>query len=128
MVDLIAIVLGVIAVCIGSGIGYLISKKTKLIDNFSKDAKIRNKIINDPELLKEKIKDSLRKLNPDAEGDIKIFDQGREVTLDIKEKDGKKILEINRGKLKEVKVPEVKEKPKEIKPKKKKDGKAKQRK
>lgn len=93
---IILILVGILSIMIGTGIGWIIAKKTKWLDNFSKNSKERTKILGDPELLKEKIEDSMRRLNPNAKGDAKIIDQGEEISLDIEVEKGKKILKVNR--------------------------------
>ena len=94
--DLTALFLALLSLAIGSLGGYFLVKKTKIIDKFTEGSKERNKILNDPELLKEKILESANKLNPNAKGEIKILDRGEEIILEVKVKNGKKVLDFKR--------------------------------
>lgn len=93
---LLIVIIGALA--IGGGIGAFISKKTKLLDKFTQDSRDFNKIVNDPEKLIEKIKESAKKLNPEAEGELVIKDRQDIVTLGVKEENGKRVLDIQRKK------------------------------
>lgn len=115
--DILDITLSIIAILSGIGLGLLISKKTKWLDNFNKKSKDKNKIINDPGLLKEKIEETLKKMNPHATGDSRIVDDGKEIIFEVKEKDGKEYLDVSK---KDIILPK---KPKEVKNPKKVQGK-----
>lgn len=96
----IIILIGVVFLAIGSFIGFLIAKKTKILDNFSQDSRSMNKILNDPDLLVKKIKESIKQINPNVEGEPEIWDNDTKIKLNVVEKDGKKVLEIERIKTK----------------------------
>jgi len=95
-VDIIAILLGILFILFGSAIGWIIAKKTKLLDNLTEKQRYKNKILNDPELLIEKIKESVKKMNPEGKGDVRIIDDKEEIILGTKEVNGKKVLDIKK--------------------------------
>ena len=96
------IILGVIFLLIGGGIGYLIGKKTNWLEKLSKIDLERNKILKNPKLLKKKIEESAKKLNPHAEGNLEIFDGPEKINMNIENKDGKEVLNITKSIPKEV--------------------------
>jgi hypothetical protein len=81
------IVVGVGGILVGIIIGYPIYKKTKILDKIENRA--RNKILNDPELLKKELdKNSIYETNKN-EDTVKLVPV-------VIEKDGKKVLEIKK--------------------------------
>ncbi len=90
-------VLGVIFLLIGGGIGYLIGKKTNWLEKLSKVSLERNKILKNPKLLKKKIEESAKKLNPHAEGNLEMFDGQEKINMNIETKDGKEVLNITKS-------------------------------
>jgi uncharacterized protein YneF (UPF0154 family) len=93
---LMAILIGILSICLGSLIGFFIATKTTWLNKFNSKNKKMDKILNDPELLKGKIEESYKRVNPDAKGEFKMVDSGEEIKLEIKEKDGMKILDFKR--------------------------------
>ena len=98
MEDMISlIVLGVIFLLIGGGIGYLVGKKTNWLEKLSKVNLERNKILKNPRLLKKKIEESAKRLNPHAEGNLEMFDGQERINMNIESKDGKEVLNITKS-------------------------------
>lgn len=95
-VDLMAIFLGILFIIAGGLIGWLIMKFTKLKDNLTESQRHQNKILNDPELLIKKIKETVTKMEPNGKGDIRYIDGNEEIILGIKEVKGKKVLDVKR--------------------------------
>lgn len=83
MVVLEFIVIGGISLLIGAGIGVILAKYTNIINFVSKNERYKQKIISDPELLLEKLKEH---------GDIK--DMGNKVDMSVVTIHGKKQIEV----------------------------------
>ncbi len=96
------IVLGVIFLLIGGGIGYLVGKKTNWLEKLSKVNLERNKILKNPRLLKKKIEESAKRLNPHAEGNLEMFEGQERINMNIENKDGKEVFNITKSIPKEV--------------------------
>lgn len=74
------IILGVIFLAIGAGIGLAIAAKTKLLDKFVEKDKDKEKILNDPHALKQKL---------DSNGPyFEIGDKPVEIYYEVEEVDG----------------------------------------
>ncbi len=114
MAHLELIVIGVIAFIFGICGAALLVKYTNIIDKISKHERYKQKILNDPELLLEKLKEN---------GDI--VDMGEKMDLYIVEKDGKKQIEVKMTSAPEEAIEESKKPIKEKKQIKKKRGKKK---
>lgn len=84
MVVLEFIIIGSASLIIGLIVGVVLVKKTNIIDKVSKHERYKQKVIKDPELLLEKLKEN-----------GEITDMGNKVNLSVVEVDGKKQLEIN---------------------------------
>ncbi len=83
MVYLEFIVVGGISLIVGLSVGFVLVKYTNIIDRISKKQRYKQKVINDPELLLEKLKENGA-----------ITDMGKKVDLSIVEVDGKKEIKI----------------------------------
>lgn len=97
---IIIVLIGVFVLAIGCFIGYIIAKKTKLLDNFSQDSRHMKKVLKDPELLLNKIKESIKQVNPTGEGDLEIWDNDVKIELSVVEEEGVKKLGVKRIKSK----------------------------
>lgn len=95
-IDFTAVLIGILFILVGVGIGWVITKKTKLMNNLTEAQRHENKILNDPELLIEKIKESVRKMEPNGKGDVRFIDRDEEIVLGVKEVKGKKVLDVQR--------------------------------
>ena len=73
------------ALIVGVAIGYFLSKNKKIANKFLKERREIDKVINNPEILLEKLK-----------GHGKIIDNGEELHYSIGEKDGEKVIELNK--------------------------------
>ena len=83
MVYLEIIAVGGISLMIGLSVGFVLIKYTNIIDRISKNQRYKQKVINNPELLLEKLKENGT-----------ITDMGKKVDLSIVEVDGKKEIKI----------------------------------
>lgn len=92
---ILVILFSLLSVLIGCGIGYLVGK-SKWIRNVTKAGRERNKVLRDPKLLKEKIEESAKQLNPEGPFEAKIVDEGKELIYNVEEKDGKQVLTLTK--------------------------------
>lgn len=80
------LVIGGGALIIGFIVGLVLVRYTNIVDRISKHERYKQKIINNPKLLLEKLEEN---------GDI--VDMGKKVKLSIVEKDGKKEIVVTMG-------------------------------
>ncbi len=99
MVYLELAVVGVSSFVFGICVAALLVKYTNIINRIYKHEKYKNEILNDPELLLEKLKEN---------GDI--VDMGEKMDLFIVEKDGKKQIEFKRTIIEEEETKKIKKK------------------
>ncbi len=78
------IIVGSISLIVGFIVGFILNKRTNIIDKVSKHERYKQSILNDPELLLEKLKEH-----------GEITDMGKKVAMSIEEIDGKKQIKID---------------------------------